>query len=605
MDLMSLQKPPTKILRKKGLDWPAIFTASPAALIAFVCCVMPLTWMVGAMVLNPEVRHELRLTDFRMQLLERTLGYNGIAAIIATIMGLPAGFVLGRGRGWLARILWVLLPAALLMPSLSYAYGWSQFVRIVQAFLYDFSLAHFGEKHLIRLPIMPGGWFDTFRCIWSLAAWLWAVPAGLIGLALRRMDTSVQQQAILDGVLYRITLRQLLGPMIASLAVVTVLATQEFAVYEPTGISVVATEVRMVFDTGYMSSPTNSIAGTVSQGAGKFHSPNQAARAAAAVATTVPLLACTIGLAIVAIWGAGQTSASDSLTVGPWPKILDAPRWAAVVTVVLIGLNIGLPVWALVKALHVPFSISNMWAEFGPKVQGAILVAGIATVLCTLAAFSAAGRWTPGLMAIGGASFLIGGQLLAIALIRIYNRELFAGFTDWVVSVVVHGLPASAAENARLVVKSPFNLSDWVYNAFPVTVMAYVGRFGWLALAGGRGTWSASWKELRDMAAVDGAGVFRTAFSVVWPLSWPMLAAGAMLVGALSLTEVPATVLLFPANPEVLTPTLMTWVHMARFDPMIEASLLMMMAVLVPALAAVVLTGVGIRMVSLRGKKTR
>ncbi len=88
-----------------------------------------------------------------------------------------------------------------------------------------------------------------FRCIWSLGTWLWAVPATLVGLSLRRMDTVVQQQAVLDGALLRITLRQLLGPIVASVAIVTVLATQEFAVYEPTGISVVATEVRMVFDT--------------------------------------------------------------------------------------------------------------------------------------------------------------------------------------------------------------------------------------------------------------------------------------------------------------------------------------------------------------------
>jgi hypothetical protein len=33
----------------------------------------------------------------------------------------------------------------------------------------------------------------------------------------------------------------------------------------------------------------------------------------------------------------------------------------------------------------------------------------------------------------------------------------------------------------------------------------------------------------------------------------------------------------------------MTWVHMARFDPMIQASLLIMIAVLVPALAALAL----------------
>ena len=87
----------------------------------------------------------------------------------------------------------------------------------------------------------------------------------------------------------------------------------------------------------------------------------------------------------------------------------------------------------------------------------------------------------------------------------------------------------------------------------------------------------------------------RIAASVIWPLAWPTLLAGGLLVGALSLTEVPATVLLMPQNPQVLTPTLMTWVHMARYDPMIEASLLMMATVLLPALAAVLLTSFGLR----------
>jgi len=39
----------------------------------------------------------------------------------------------------------------------------------------------------------------------------------------------------------------------------------------------------------------------------------------------------------------------------------------------------------------------------------------------------------------------------------------------------------------------------------------------------------------------------------------------------------------------------MTWVHMLKYDPMIEASLLMMAVVLVPALAAVLLAGLGVR----------
>ena len=49
------------------------------------------------------------------------------------------------------------------------------------------------------------------------------------------------------------------------------------------------------------------------------------------------------------------------------------------------------------------------------------------------------------------------------------------------------------------------------------------------------------------------------------------------------------------ARFEVLTPTLMTWVHTLRYDPMIEASLLMMATVMIPALLAVLLLTAGSR----------
>ena len=533
-----------------------------------LCSALPLAWMTGALLLHPEVRNELALSQFRAALLGRTLGYNASAAILATAMGLPAGIVLGRGRGIVARLMWVLLPAALLLPSLAYAYGWKQLVRLAMPgfdWLDEtaFYLPVIGAFHLpIHVNFVPNGPADIFRCIWSLAAWLWAVPAGLIGLALRRMDTAVQQQAMLDGALWRVTLRQLAGPIIASLAIVTVLATQEFAVYEPTGISVIATEVRMVFDTGSFSSADNSIS-AIQPGyqAGGMHSSDQASRAAAAVAAAAPMLLVTILLAVLAAWGAKQTSAGDSLAVGRWPPVLDAPRWASVASVGLIVLNVIVPVIALIASLHVRPDPVKMSYEFGPQICGAALVALLSAAVAVLAAFSSAARWTRGLIALGGASFLIGGQLLAIALIRLFNRP-------WL---------------------------DWVYDTATLTVIAYVGRFGWLALAASRGTWSRPWRELREMASIDGADALRAALGVVWPIAWPTLLAGGMLVGALSLTEVPATVLIMPQYPQVLTPTMMTWVHAQRSDPMIEASLLMMMAVLLPALAAVVLAGIGLR----------
>jgi ABC-type Fe3+ transport system permease subunit len=532
-------------------NWSSIAAAAPVVTIISICCLLPLGWMAMTLFANPSVRGEFKPDAFRIGLLWRTIRYNLLAGVIATTMGIPAGIVLGRGRGWIARLMWVVLPAALFLPSLSYAYGWAQFVRIIRPFTRQFGIL-----------FVPNGPADIFRCIWSLAAWLWAVPAALIGASLRRMDTSVQQQAVLEGALRRITFRQLAGPIIASIAIVTILASQEFAVYEPTGISVVATEVRMVFDTGSISSADNSIMSPVAPGGG-LKSGDQPARAAAALATATPLLAFTVILALLGAWGARTASASESLNVGDWPRVLDASRGTVVLAVILVLFNIGIPVGALFGSLRIPFSPTRMYAEFTPQILGALTVGGEAAAIALIAAISSGGQWVKGLLGIAGASFLVGGQLLAIGLIRIFNRP---------------GL-------------------DWAYNMSVVPVIAYVGRFGWLAIAAGRGTWSRPWRELREVAAVDGSGAFRTMISIIVPLAWPTLLAGGLLVGALSLTEVPATVLLMPQNPQVLTPTLMTWVHMSRFDPMIEASLLMMGGVLVPSLAAVVLTGIGLRVV--------
>ena len=160
----------------------------------------------------------------------------------------------------------------------------------------------------------------------------------------------------------------------------TILASQEFAVYEPTGISVVATEVRMVFDTGSVSSPDNSIAGAVTP-AGGMKSPDQAGRAAAAVATAAPLLAFTILLAIIAAWGRAAASAAESLNVGDWPPVLDASWITIALTVFLVLFNIGVPVAALIGSLRVPFSPPKMLNEFGPQVHRALNVASKAALI--------------------------------------------------------------------------------------------------------------------------------------------------------------------------------------------------------------------------------
>jgi len=516
--------------RKTALS---VVVGAPASLLVLLCCGLPLAWMCLQVAANPVVWHDLQLSSFRFWLLARTVGYNVGVGVLATAMALPAAIVLGRGRGLWAKVLWCILPAALLMPSLAYAYGWSQFMVLNRE-----------RFEAIGIVFAPGGPADVLRCVWTLAAWLWPVPAGLIGLALRRMDTAVQQHALLDGTLWRVTFRQLVGPIVASAAIVTMLATQEFAVYEPTGITVVATEVRMVFESGAFSG-IGGLAGGVS--------PDQAARAAAAIATAIPLLLTTIALAALAAWGATRRGAADAIAQVDWPRRLSAPVWTYLAAGVLVALTVAVPVGSLALSLRSAFSPARIWAQFGDEIGGAAMLGMIAAAAALALAVAAAGQWRSRRLALATVSFLVGGQLLAIALIRIYNRPHLA----------------------------------WAYDNFPVPVMAYLGRFAWLPLLAARGTWTKPWRELRDMAASDGAGPLATVRHVVWPLAWPMLVASALLVGALSLNEVPATVILQPLNPQVLTPMVMSWVHIQRYDAMIEASLTMLAVVLLPAGAAV------------------
>jgi ABC-type spermidine/putrescine transport system permease subunit II len=106
-------------------------------------------------------------------------------------------------------------------------------------------------------------------------------------------------------------------------------------------------------------------------------------------------------------------------------------------------------------------------------------------------------------------------------------------------------------------------------------------------------TWSPGTRWLRDLAATDGAGRWATWRFVIAPLAWPLFAGATVLMFTLSLTEVPATTLLQPA--QTLVPMLMTWAHILNYDPMIEASLLLAIFVLLAGVAVAWLARMGAR----------
>lgn len=531
-----------------------------------LCCGVPVAWVVLQIAINPGSLLELQLDGFRVRLLARTLLYNAAVAVGATLVALPVAMSLGRGRGVFAKLLWVVLPVALLLPSIVVTYGSQQVARLAVQWL-----------NRPEWYPEPAGVADVVRCVASLAAWLCPLPAMLIGLALRRSDVQVQQQAALDGALWRVTFRQLAVPIAASAAMVGVLAVQEFAVYEPTGISVVATEVRMVFETGAYSAPDNPITQPGLSGAGQSPSlspilADQRARAAAAVATSLPLLGVVLLFAGLALLGARKLSAAGEMETGDWPRALDAPRWVILLAWSIVGVTVFLPLLGLILSLHRAPDLRRIWDEFRPQLLGSIALASLSAGGGFALALSACLRRSRWMLLLGVVAFLIGGQLLAIALIRTYN-------------------PPPGKAGQRLLA----GILQWVYHGPPLIVMAYLARFAWVPLAAALATWSRPWRHLREMAAVDGADRVSVAFRIIWPLAWPGLCGAAVLVMILSLTEVPATVLISPLRPQPLIPMLMTWVHMLRYDAMIEGSLLLVLLVVLLGAVAMLLIAIGRR----------
>jgi DNA-binding beta-propeller fold protein YncE/ABC-type Fe3+ transport system permease subunit len=508
------------------------------------CCVAPLAWLAWQLAADPRVFVEAWPDAYRATLIVRTLLLNGAAGVLACAVAYPVAVAIGRGRSRLARALWWVTPVPLVLPSLVIGYAWWSILDVVARI----PTPKTALWHALQAVVTPGHVADALRCSLSLGLWLWPIPALLMGLTLRRTDASLFEQAALDGVLGRVTFRRLLAPMLAGCAVVTTLALQEFAVYEPTGVSVIATEIRMVYDTGAMSSAGNPITQAFDRSLSE-----QPARVSAAVATALPMIVTALALGGL-VWRWSRRAALDTAIETAPPSSSAQPATRTVLLAWLTPLlTLGLPLAGLLLTLRRVQSPAVLYEQFGPEVLASLAYAGglaVATGFLLLLASVAPVR---GAAVVAIVTFLVGGQILTIILIRLYNRD-------------VPGL------------------TDWLYDSPLMTALAWVGRYAWLALLAAGATYAGPWRELRAQASLDGAGPWRVAWHVVWPLAWPLALAAGLTIGALAVTEVPVAALL---QPPTIVPMTLQWVHRLGFDPMIEASLLMLaMSVLTFALAA-------------------
>lgn len=509
------------------MPWPhrqTQFARIVRATIVGLAVAVPVCWLIFKTILHLDsVRNQFDAQLFESTL--RTFLHSASVATLACAVGVPAGLSLGFSRRRQALAV-VMLALPLLVPTLVHSYAWREALM------------------LVRLDPRPQSFADELRCVITLTAWSFPVPAGVIGLYLKRVDTSPLLQATLDGVFTRAAVRSAVPAIAAAWAAVFLLASQEFSVFEATGLRVLSTELRISWEDFTKSADE---------------------RFAATMLRSMPMVLMSL-LAAGAAWIIARRLPADDADDIPLPTAVRLPRAVRVLSFVLPAVLTLVPIVGLVGSYRSKPNIERMFVEFGANLIASTTLSIVTAVIAVSMGIVSLISWPRGSTVLAILGFLIGGQTLAIGLIEIFSSN---------------------------------SLLRWAYDTPGTATLAFLGRFLWIPLLVAAWTWRGGWRELRDMAALDGATPTQTARRVVLPMIRPALLAAGLLVALLVFVEVPATILLQPTGWPIpviawppagaFTSLLMGWVHIQRYEPMIEASLLIVSLAVVLGVSVVVL----------------
>jgi ABC-type Fe3+ transport system permease subunit len=508
---------------------------------------MPLAWLMLCVVRQPWAVVYGLSNSHALMLFCKTVFLALSSAAIACALAIVPAFAIA-GSTAQHRVFWrVLLWVPLLLPTHVLGYGWGEW--------------------LVRLGQVPypQGVLDHLRCVLILSTWVWPVPCAVMVMTLNHLERDLIDQARLDGAVRRIIARRLFPSMLGGLALATLLTVQEFAVFEMTGISVLATELRMIFETGRFSDASNPISllqGGVSSGAGL--AADQMTRVARSIGAASPVLIGTIFFVLIGqqfIYKQRDTFEDiSSVAHITWPGQRSI-AW------LIVLISLAMPISGLIISLPRGWRGVQIIADVSPQLQTSfILAASVAGVCFVLACASAiiphrviSRRWLPGVLGVCLLSFLVGGQFIAIALLRLFSDD-----PVWLGDL------------------SPLRL---ILDTDVAVVMAHVARFGWIALLAGVSTHAGAYRLLRQQAAIDGATGWQSFVYIIFPRAGRMLVGAAICCGTLSLTETAAATLL---TPNSIIPMMMTWVHRQQYGPMIELSLVVVILVVI---ASIVIQG--------------
>ncbi len=328
----------------------------------------------------------------------------------------------------------------------------------------------------VGLPSIP----PVACCIGVWASWCWPIPAMLIGTGWARSGRGAFQAALLvttpAGAFGRVVLPLLVRQASVAALILFLLLLVEYSVPHACNLVVLATELL-----GWAA---------------------QSDRPADALVPAVPLITVTaVGLATL-VWAWRRSEAVDEADTDDPPRGSAVVAW--VVLLAIVGLTVVLPVGGLAVRFQawrlVPEAVTTYGTELWRSIAVAVAGGVVAVVMgVSLAASDRLRRWA----------------LPAALLFGV--------------------LPAALTAEAILVTYQPVRI---VYQYWPLLVIGYVARYGWIGLSAAWLAYDSTPRDLVGQARVDGADETAIVLRLRYGPNLALLWCAAGVVAAMSLADV-------------------------------------------------------------------
>ena len=498
---------------------PVRFMKAACLALWLLVVLLPLLALAVAAV-SSESQPELARPVFTSLL--RTVVLAGIIAAASVVLGWLPGRLLGTcGTHSSALLLLLLLP--LVLPQYVLYYAWSLLLSPTTQL----------GRTLASSPALARS-VGTAVSTGVLIGWYWPLAALILTQGRRSIDRRIWQNALLDASWFQ-TFRHVTMPLLSrtvllAFGVCFVLSLSEFATFHLAGVRTIGTELAVLYELTGEAAPV--------------------ARAAWPVA--IIALVMSVFLARASEEWTSATLVSGPTKVGS--RALDATvfstlmlvSWAAPVLLLVSNVTTLQPLRQFV-ALHLD---DLLWS---------LLTAGSAAILACLIGLSGL-FWTAdraqahtardlkraiGRFVVHAGMFLamfLPASLLAVSLLRLS---------------IAAGLPADLRQS-------------WL-----MVAAGQASRFAGVALILLLLTRYPDRRRLAVMASLDGASPLAAWRHVHLPRTWPVLVGTFLLVMMLSITELPATMVLLPAGLPNFAQRLLNQMHYARDQQVIASCLIL------------------------------